>query len=215
MHTEATTALIDVSYLPRLEFFTAIVNQQKLVLDEEAMYQKQSIFNRTNILLANKVELLSIPVYGARKKQRYKDVKIDYNQKWLQVHLRGIRSAYGKAPFFEYFFPELEEEFMKKPAFLWDLNESLLTLCLKLSRIKISIEKKSVHTDDQDILDLRELTREKAEFADRKYYQPHAYPQLFGADFVPNLSIIDLLFCEGPSVKKILELSRKKIVNNL
>ncbi|MGY6520714.1 MAG: WbqC family protein [Mongoliitalea sp.] len=215
MHSEATTALIDLSYLPRLEFFAAIVDQQNLLLDEEAMYQKQSIFNRTNILLANKVELLSIPVYGARKKQRYRDVKIDYNQKWLQVHLRGIRSAYGKAPFFEYFFPELEGEFMKKPAFLWDLNESLLTLCLKLSRINIPIENKSVHIDNQDILDLRELTRERAEFTERKYYQPHPYPQLFGADFVPNLSIIDLLFCEGPSVKKILELSRKKIVNNL
>lgn len=214
MTEKKSMVLADPSYLPRLEFFTAIVDQKSMVFDEEALFHKQSIFNRTSILLTNKVELLSIPVYGARKKQLYKDVKIDYNQKWMQVHLRGIRSAYGKAPFFEYFFPELEQVFIKKPAFLWDLNYSLLTLCLKLSRINIQIEKKIVNEVDSEFFDLRYLTREKADYGGRNWYTPHNYTQLFGVDFVPNLSIIDLLFCEGPSTKRILEQSRKKTLNN-
>lgn len=210
----STTAFIDLSYLPNLEFFVAILGKDVLFVDEDALLQKQSTFNRTFLMLTNKVEMLSIPVQKARKKQLYQDVKIDYNQKWQQVHLRGIRSAYGKAPFFEYFFPELESQFLKKPAFLWDLNYNLLTVCLKLARLNISIEKKIVNSSNLDIVDLRSLTRERTDYSTRTIYNPHPYPQLFGADFVPNLSIIDLLFCEGPATKQVLELSRKKTLNN-
>ncbi|UJP63659.1 WbqC family protein [Mongoliitalea daihaiensis] len=214
MSGEKKSAFIDVSYLPPLEYFSAILDCSDLLIDEHAIFQKQSAFNRTTILLSNKVELLSIPVFGSRKRQLYRDVKIDYSQKWMQVHLRGIQSAYGKAPFFEFFFPDLENEFLKKPAFLWDFNWGLLTLCLQLAQINISIKKNIVYSQEEDLEDLRFLTRDKAVFSTRNYYQPHSYSQLFGADFVPNLSIIDLLFCEGPSTKRILELSRKKTLNN-
>jgi hypothetical protein len=210
----STTAFIDLTYLPNLEFFVSILEKDSLLVDENALLHKQSAFNRTYLMMTNKVELLSIPLQKARKRQLYRDVKIDYNQKWQQVHLRGIRSAYGKAPFFEYFFPDLERQYLKNPAFLWDLNCDLLTVCLKLAQLSISIEKKIVNSSELDIVDLRHLTRERADYSTRTIYNPHPYPQLFGADFVPNLSIIDLLFCEGPATKQVLELSRKKTLNN-
>ena len=92
---------IDLHYLPTLEFFAAIYGADEVLLFPNDLYQRQSFMNRTRILLANKVENLSIPIQGRRPKIPVSQVKIDYSQKWQAIHLRGIQSAYGKAPFFE------------------------------------------------------------------------------------------------------------------
>jgi hypothetical protein len=202
-------AIVDLYYLPVLEFFVSIADVDELILDDLSFYQKQTFRNRTSIQLANKTEVLSVPVLGGNQKIKYREIEIDHHQKWLNVHLRGIKSAYGKAPFFEFYYPYIEEIFDRKMTHLWELNVSLLTVCLKLLKWNKKILLLSEISNEGELEELRGIIHAKQDFSARNIYEPHPYPQLFGVDFVPNLSIIDLLFCSGPESSKILSHSKK------
>ncbi|MBD8488132.1 WbqC family protein [Echinicola sp. CAU 1574] len=206
---ENKVILADLFYLPPIEFFVVVQDFDELRLEAHDNYQKQTYRNRSLVRLANKVETLSIPVVGGNKKVKYSKIKIDYHQKWKNVHLRGIKSAYGKAPFFEYFFPYFEDVFQKEVDNLFDFNLELLTLCLKLLKFKTRITLTSNYTNKPTGVDLRSKIVAKEAFESREIYYPSPYHQLFGSDFVPNLSIIDLLFCEGPLAKEVIARSKK------
>ncbi len=205
-----STVAVDLHYFPSLEFFAAIQKADKLVVFPDEIYQRQSFFNRTKIRLANKVETLSVPIQGRRPRIPQDKVKIDYTTNWEKIHLRGLQSGYGKAPFFEYYFPYFEQVFERKQENLWSLNMEILTICLKLldSPAKIiSVATQPNLTWEQDI---RGQLKPSRHFSANSYYHPETYFQLFGSDFEPNLGILDLLFCEGPASKTILLKSAKK-----
>ncbi|WP_215224478.1 WbqC family protein [Echinicola shivajiensis] len=206
---EKRELLVDLFYLPPIEFFAAIEGYDKIVLEKEGNYQKQTYRNRAAINLSNKVETLSIPVIGGNKKVKYNKVKIDYRQKWQNIHLRGIKSAYGKAPYFEYFYPYFEDIYKEQIGSLFELNHRLLTLCLKLLQIKVKVEVSSIYEECPEMEDLRGKIVAKQSYEARDIYSPVPYNQLFGLDFAPNLSVIDLLFCEGPGSLELIRQSKK------
>ena len=210
----AKTLVADLFYLPPIEFFAAVEGMETILIERHDNYQKQSYRNRTTIQLANQVANLSIPVVGGNKKVRYSEVKMDDSQNWRNIHLRGIRSAYGKAPFFEYFYPGLEKVFGKGHRYLYDFNLELLTLCLANLRHAAKLGETSTYGEYVEEIDLRGYLRAKEPFELRNIYKPHPYGQIFGLNFAPNLSVIDLLFCEGPNAKQVILSSRKKEMNN-
>ena len=209
------TTCADLFYLPNLEFFVALLGQNELLLDLDGKYEKQSYRNRTTILLANKVETLSVPVHSGGGSKAFRDIRIDQNQKWKNVHLRGIQSAYGKAPYFEYYFPYIKDVYDRNAMFLVDLDLELLTVCLKLLGMKIILKEIAQVELQHNAVDIRGILNSKRDFATREIYQPQPYPQLFGVDFVPNLSILDLLFCMGPESQDVLLKSQKKSLNKV
>ncbi|WP_268035925.1 WbqC family protein [Algoriphagus sp. PAP.12] len=200
----------DLFYLPNLEFFVSILDADQILLNPNAPYQRKSYFNRTQILLSNKVETLSVPITGRRPRVPLKYIQIDYQQKWLQNHLRGLQSAYGKAPFFEFFFPEIEAIYKQEFPSLWEFNLKLLTICLKFLQLPVKLEVVEDWEGKKPEKDFRGIISPSEPFEDRGIYEPFAYTQLFGLDFEPNLSILDLLFCEGPTAKRVLMKSLKK-----
>jgi hypothetical protein len=202
--------LVDLHYFPSLEFFAAIQGMGELIFSPEDLYQRQSYYNRTTIRLANKIETLSVPIVGRRPRVANELIRIDFTQDWQKIHLRGIQSGYGKAPFFEFYFPYFESLFSQKRGSLWDLNWEILTICLKLvgSSAKMRVLEKGSNTTG--IMDIRGQISPEKHFSEQTFYQPEPYFQLFGLDFDPNLSILDLLFCEGPAAKSILLKSAKK-----
>lgn len=125
-------------------------------------------------------------------------------------HLRGIQSGYGKAPFFEYFFPYFEEALSREDTHLWALNLNLLTICLKLLRWPVKLTLVDQEVLPADVIDLRRLIVPSGSYLDRRFYQEVAYGQNFGPNFVPNLSILDLLFCLGGAADGLLAKSQKK-----
>ncbi|WP_209330418.1 WbqC family protein [Lunatimonas salinarum] len=204
----------DLFYLPNLAYFCLVKDFEEIRIPLEDRYVKQTYRNRCEILLANKVEKLSVPVKGGKKNHRFEAVEIDYAQKWLHVHLRGIQSAYGKAPYFEYLFPDLEGVYKKNRRFLWELNLDLLTICLRFLNIRANLVMEDESGPFIEAMDFRGVLDTKKEGLELEFYHPVPYTQVFGVDFVPNLSIIDLLFCQGPEAKYILDQSVKKKLNN-
>lgn len=202
--------ITELFYLPPIEYFVAIQDEKEILLDVKEYYQKQTYRNRTQIRLTNKVENLSIPVIGGNKKVFTEGVKIDHKQKWKNVHLRGIQSAYGKAPFFEFYFPYIENVYLKNIDLLTDFNKELLTVCLKMLQLDISVKIAGNTNIEGELKDIRGIINAKTPFWERNIYEAVPYSQLFGLDFVPNLSVIDLLFCIGPESKSILAKSQKK-----
>jgi hypothetical protein len=200
----------DLHYFPNLEFFAAIAEADELVFFPDEIYQRQSFFNRTQIRLANKVGTLSVPIQGRRPRISHKKIKIDNSQNWVNIHLRGIQSAYGKAPFYEYYFPYFEKVFQRNLESLWELNWEMLTICLKLLGLHVKLLVQNNSEEQSWTQDIRGHLMPSVPFSERNYYDPESYFQLFGLDFDPNLSILDLLFCEGPASKSIVVKSVKK-----
>lgn len=199
------TLLIELHYLPCIQFFVYLASFEKTVIDLSAIYTKQTYRNRCRINGANKIEDLIIPV----KKNKHPHIAIDYGQKWHTKHLRAIQSAYGKAPFFEYYADELFEIFNKKQISLLDLNKELLTKCLEILDLDLELNYSELINleGENQLYDARNEINPKNTISKNSIYMPESYFQVFGNNFVNNLSIIDLIFCEGPQARHFIQKS--------
>jgi hypothetical protein len=190
--------LISSAYLPPVEYYSLILNSDEVIVEKEENYIKQTYRNRCYILSSHGPQLLTVPVYlGSVHKTPVKNIRIDYSKRWQQVHLRAIRAAYSAAPYFEFYFEDLETEILKHHEFLLDLNEGLSDLILKIIGVKkpisFSTQFTPVGVTDSDF-------RYKITPKDESSYRTKEYHHVFKSqeDFVSRLSIIDLLFNLGP-----------------
>lgn len=215
--TEAETRdlLIELHYLPSLDYMAGLLMFDRVWIEAKEHYQKQSYRNRCYVLTSNKVDCLTVPVQNGTHRQLIQDVRIDNGQAWQDRHWRCLCAAYGKAPFFEFYAPYLEPVIRKSSAFLFDLNLELLTICLKLlgTSVELNLTDCYEKSPPAEIFDAR--SRLKAHQRDQAYlfYSGQAYAQNFGSVFVPNLSIIDLLFCQGPTALEVLKESQIRVVS--
>jgi hypothetical protein len=201
--------LIELHYLPSIAFFSSLEGKDKLILEANEFFEKQTYRNRCLFLSSQQTEVLTVPLQGANKKIKTKDIRIDKTQNWKQKHWRTIRTCYGKSPFFEFFADDFNLIFSKKHDFLWDLNMDLLTICLKIIGQNIEITE-SVRYEKQisgNVIDARSLIHPKKENSLKQFYHPTPYGQSFGNTFEPNLSVIDLLLNEGPNAKTVIQQS--------
>ncbi|CAG4991852.1 hypothetical protein DYBT9275_00842 [Dyadobacter sp. CECT 9275] len=197
---------IELQYLPCLEYFACLLNFDRIWIDTEERYIKQTYRNRCNVLTTNKIDTLTVPVIKYQQGALTKDIKIDYGQDWVRRHWGCLQSAYGRSPFFEYYSTEFEAVYARKPAYLVDLNYDLLTICLRLVGVKKEIRYKMSGAEISPIAIKNEISaiNNKKTGAGYKYYVPKPYYQTFGNDFVENLSIVDLIFNTGPESRLIL-----------
>lgn len=208
--------LIESQYLPSIAYFTLIANSDEVFIETNENFEKQSYRNRCEIIGSNKVQNLSIPVHHGGRKIAIKELTIDYKQKWSNNHWRAIQSAYGKAPFFDFYGDYFEQEIKAGYATLFELNSRLLTLCLKLLKLKPSFSELSKYSKyaPEGVIDFRSLVHPKKTIDTLTWFKPKPYHQIFGKDFVPNMSILDLLFCMGPDALEVLYHSGVMIENN-
>ena len=181
-------------------------------VEAQEHYQKQSYRNRCYVLTANKVDVLTVPVQQGTRHQPIRDLRVDNGQSWQMHHWRCLQAAYGKAPFFEYYAPELEPVYYKSWTFLFDLNMELLTICLKMVPIKVPISLTDCYNKNSSIglYDARSKVNPRNRSESYVFHRPVPYQQNFGPDFVSNLSIIDLMFCQGPTAVDVLKAGLQK-----
>ena len=203
------SVLLEVQYLPSVAYFAAFQGAPVVILEKHEHYTKQSFRNRCQIVSANGVLDLTVPTTGKHGKISIAEIRIDYDQKWLSNHWRTIQSAYGKAPFFEHYQEDLKTVLFKKVSFLYDLNYELLSMCLKWMKQDVTIRETSTYEKDAEngVLDLRSAINPKNVAKLREFYTPVPYYQVFGNTFAGNVSIIDLIFCEGPGAAQIVRAS--------
>ena len=198
--------LVDLHYLPCIDYISGLMQFERVQLEAQEHYQKQSYRNRCYVLSANKVEALTVPVQQGTHHQSIRDLRVANYQPWQMNHWRCLQAAYGKSPFFEYYVPDIKPVYQKNWTFLFDLNYELLTICLKLMRLKVSLNLTEWYDKIPPVglFDARSRVKPPNESETYIFHQPVAYQQNFGQEFVPNLSIIDLLFCQGPTASDVL-----------
>jgi hypothetical protein len=204
------TVLIEAHYLPSIAYFAALQQASEIVLEKHEYYVKQSYRNRCHIVSARGRETLIVPLTSKHGKVYINEVRIDYNQKWLNNHWRAIRSAYGKAPFFEHYADELERQLLRRQTFLYDLTHDMLSMCLRWLKWDAVIKEseKFEKTPSASVFDLRSALNAKDETNLSQFYLPVTYRQVFGNTFVANASVIDLIFCTGgPEASRIIRAS--------
>jgi hypothetical protein len=202
--------LIELQYLPNTLYFSLLAHTDKVILEKHENFVKQTYRSRAHILTSNGIDILSVPVLGSQKKIPITDIKIDYKQKWQNRHWRAIQSAYGKAPFFIHYAELFNKVIFANYETLFELNYQLLTLCLKLLQLEIPMgfSEKYQNEPDLPIIDLRSAIHPKQSFTKQANFVYTPYQQVFGKGFVEGLSILDLLFSEGPNSGSII---RKQI----
>ena len=204
MNDKSKIVILESHYLPCISYFTYLHKFEEIILEVQENYVKQSCRNRCYILSANKVLPLSVPVHRGTGKTLARDIKIDYSQKWVGNHWRAIQSAYGKSPFFEFYADQFHDILHTNHGFLIDLNRELLTFCLKALNMpekKITFSISYEKHLEEEVFDARNQLSSQTNTFEKGFFPPDTYEQVFGKNFVPDLSIIDLLFCTGPNAK--------------
>lgn len=198
--------LIELHYLPSIAWFAATQSFDTIVLEKHEHFVKQSYRNRCRILTANGVQELSVPLTEKSGRTLITDIKIDHSQKWVNNHWRTIVSAYNKSPFFEYYSDALHNTLYKEHKFLFDLNLELLTICRGWLKLPNAVTETMAYEKipPPGTSDLRNLVNTKKPTGYEKLFQPMHYTQVFGHTFAENLSVIDLIFCEGPNARQLL-----------
>lgn len=196
--------LIETQYLAPIATFQALKScDGNLTLESCENYQKRSFRNRCDIATANGVLSLTIPLQSGKNAQlNIKAVRIANVERWQTQHWQAIKSAYGRAPFFEYYADYFHPFFEQRQDFLFDFNYALMEKIrqlLKIGGITTTTTDYLAQYSATEILDKRnQITKrllEDSHFA--------KYPQLFEDKhgFISNLSILDLLCCMGPYAK--------------
>ncbi|MEL7121009.1 MAG: WbqC family protein [Bacteroidota bacterium] len=205
--------LLELHYLPNIQYFSKIIAADKVWIEAHENYQKRSYRNRTEIASANGLLRLSIPLQkGKNEQQSIRDVKIAYEETWQSQHWHAIQSAYRNAPYFDFYADELKVFYKEKTTFLFEYNWKLLELMLGFvdpskELIPTDQYQKQIHPSTIDFRN--KINPRKPQFSEDPSFNPARYVQVFEDKhgFLPNLSILDLLFCMGPSAILILEQS--------
>ena len=190
--------ILSSHYFPCIAYFAHLVKYPDIIIDIGENFLKQSYRNRCIIYTSNGTLALSIPVIK-KNNTPMKDVLIDVKEDWKTKHWRAISTAYNSSPFFEFYCDELKEVLFKEYSSLANLNRGLLEhICNELGITNNIIISETYITIKDSELDLRSTLNPKQTFKGSDTYP--RYIQIFEAKygFQSNLSILDLLFHEGP-----------------
>lgn len=191
---------LPICYHPPIAYFAELVKHHSVVFDGAERFEKQTYRSRCSILGANGVLDLTIPVTRPNGKEtRVKDVLISRAENWEINHIRAISSAYSKTPFYDFYADELFEIIQFPFDRLISLNLKLTAFYCKKLGIKTVLNFEKAHPSS---IPHKNMCLPK----NRNIYLTKPYIQAFSNkfNFESNLSILDLLFCEGPNALNIL-----------
>ena len=191
-------ALFSTAYWPPVSYMLLALQSDLVQIERYESYQKQSYRNRCLILSANGPLALTVPVLRPHN-TIIKDTRIDYSKPWQQMHWRAIEAAYRSSAYYEEYQQEIRSLYQKEPPFLFDLNLRTWEFALKLSERPCSWAPTTAFMPRSDRHD--DYRRQIDPKKERRLEWPACNPyfQVFGQKFgfVPDLSVLDLLFNEG------------------
>lgn len=175
------------AYLPPISWFANLMTGEPILIEQHENYHKQTIRNRCAIDSPNGALNLTIPIDKGNftgGKCAMKDVKISSHSPWQRQHWYALESSYFNSPFFEYLQDDFRPFYEKEWTYLMDFNEALTAKCCELIDIDASIARTDAYTQERRLLNIQQTP----------YYQVFQHKH----GFLPDLSIIDLIFNLGP-----------------
>ncbi|WP_057954509.1 WbqC family protein [Salinivirga cyanobacteriivorans] len=213
MKNKMSQVAIQSAFFPPIQQISHIMRYNQVVIEQHDTYAKQTFRNRVQIAGPNGLQNLSIPVIKPHgSKTKMKDILVNNEKDWQDQILKSIRTAYRNSPFYEFYIDDFAKILNTQIPKLFDLNLQLLRAILELLEIDTALIPSSDYQHNYEI-DLRNIAHPKPQHKENdNCYNPVSYHQLFSEKygFIENLSIIDLLFNEGPLSYFYLE---KTIVN--
>ena len=204
--------LLELHLLPCLEYMSLFYRYSSVIIEQHEHYQKGGYRNRAVVAGPNGPLILSVPLRkGKHQQMPIRSVEIAYDEPWQSNHWHSLQSAYGRSPFFTVYAEELESLIRAQEIYLFDYSENLLLWIidvLGLNRDILALSERFVRKPD--CRDLRGKISPK-DASKGTISTKISYEQVFSdrLRFLPNLSILDLLFCTGPEAGLILERSIK------
>ena len=214
-----TTALLQTTYFGPIQWYQKLYRYDHCLIEQYDSFQKQTYRNRCVIATANGTQALTVPVIHNSQfslqrhtlkeripnSQLVKDLRISDHNQWRRVHWNALQSAYSESPFFEYYADDLHPFFEKKYDYLLDFNEAIRQKICELIDIHPNVEyttkyqPSALNPQPSTLTDFRDVINAKHPQPDADY-TPKEYWQVFQCKygFLPNLSILDLLFNMGP-----------------
>ena len=204
----AKNILLSTAFFAPVQYYTKFLVFDKVYIEQFEHFNKQTYRNRCVIQGGNGLIQLIVPVVKGRgPKTLIKDLQISYDVDWQRNQWQTISSAYNSSPYFEYYQDDLRSFFANKFKFLLEYNLEINQVICDL----LDIENKVILTEDfekvpEETMNFRDIISPKNKKLKDENFQPAEYTQVFSdkLGFSPNLSILDLLFNEGPNSYTIL-----------
>ena len=204
MHNKMS-AILSTTYFGPVQWYQKLYRYDSVLIEHYETFPKQTYRNRCLIATTNGVQALTVPVCHTTDPSTLHQIISDHGN-WRHLHWQALQSAYGESPFFEYYEDDIRPFFTERNwERLVDYNDAICQKMCELLDIHPNISAttdytpSTIHYPSSTINDFREVINPKhpgddADFQPRPYYQ--VYQQKHG--FLPNLSILDLLFNMGP-----------------
>ena len=195
--------IFSLQYLPCIAYIREIARHDIILIETQENFVKQTYRNRCKILAANGTLSLIIPIEHEGS-QLISEIKTQSEIDWKRHHWQSIISAYNNSPYFLYYKDKFEKIYFDKSIHtLFEFNLKLLELCLFLLKIKTKLKFTEAYNRDYQPDYRNSFSAKKMDVSDliiKPYYQ--VFDSKFG--FQTNLSIIDLLFSQGPDSRNHL-----------
>lgn len=200
-----THTLLPIAYAGPISHWIPICKEQTIVWEVEDNYQKQTYRNRMEIHAANGKLMLSIPIQhlGYDGHQKYKDVSIANTFPWQRNHWLSIKTAYQSSPFFEYYEDDIAPLYQNTYDSLIDFNNEIIKTICELLQVATPVETTTIYQKESQYDDQRHLIHAKNHQPNIKFEYTQVFSDKNG--FIPNLSIFDLLFNQGPKTVDLLK----------